>query len=169
MSSFDEAIRLLERLLEAAEEGGRIGSVIEILVLQALAHQAQGNLSLALAPLERALSLAEPEGYVRIFVDEGQPMAALLQEAAQHGTAPNYASRLRAAFEKAEGRTPVTQLMSEPLSDRELEVLRLLGTEMSGPEIARDTCGVTEHPAYAHPKHLQQAWSEQSSGSRSPR
>jgi LuxR family maltose regulon positive regulatory protein len=111
--------------------------VIEILVMQALAHQAHGNLSLALTLLERALSLAEPEGYVRVFVDEGQPMAALLQEVAQHGTIPNYASRLQAVFEKAEGRTPVTQLMSEPLSDREFEVLRLLGTDMSGPEIAR--------------------------------
>jgi LuxR family maltose regulon positive regulatory protein len=106
-------------------------------VMQALAHQAQGNLPLALAPLEGALSLAEPEGYVRIFANEGQPMAALLQEAAQYGTVPNYASRLRAVFEKAEGRAPVTQLMSEPLSDREFEVLRLLGTDMSGPEIAR--------------------------------
>jgi len=133
----NEAIRLLEKLLKAAEEGRRISSVIEILVLQALAHQAQGNISLALAPLERALSLAEPEGYVRIFVDEGQPMAALLQEVAQHGTIPNYASQLQAVFEKAEARTPVTQLLSEPLSERELEVLRLLGTEMSGPEIAR--------------------------------
>jgi LuxR family maltose regulon positive regulatory protein len=133
----NEAIRLLERLLKAAEEGRRIRSVIEILMLQALAHQAQGDLSLALAPLERALALAEPEGYVRIFVDEGQPMAALLQEAAQHGASPNYASRLKAVFEKAEGRAPVTQLMSEPLSARELEVLMLLGTEISGPEIAR--------------------------------
>jgi LuxR family maltose regulon positive regulatory protein len=136
-ASIDGAMRLLERLLEAAEEGGRIGSVIEILVMRALAHQAQGNISLALAALERALSLAEPEGYVRIFVDEGQPMAALLQEIAQHGTIPNYASQLQAIFERAEDRTPVTQLLSEPLSERELEVLELLGTEMSGPEIAR--------------------------------
>jgi LuxR family maltose regulon positive regulatory protein len=136
-ASIYEAMRLLERLLEAAGEGGRIGSVIEILLLQALAHQAQGNLSLALTPLERALSLSEPEGYVRIFVDEGQPMAALLQETRQHGTVPNYASRLQAVFEKAEGRTPGTQLSSEPLSERELEVLELLGTEMNGPEIAR--------------------------------
>jgi LuxR family maltose regulon positive regulatory protein len=133
----DEAIRLLDRLLEAAEEVGRIGSVIEILVMQALAHQAHDNPSLALTLLGGALSLAEPEGYVRIFVDEGQPMAALLQEVAQHGTIPNYASRLRAVFEKAGARTPITQLLSEPLSERELEVLRLLGTEMSGPEIAR--------------------------------
>jgi LuxR family maltose regulon positive regulatory protein len=66
-----EAMGLLERLLQAAEEGGRMGSVIEILVLQALAHEAQGDSPAALVPLERALALAEPEGYVRIFVDEG--------------------------------------------------------------------------------------------------
>ncbi len=71
-------LRLLDRLLQAAEEGGRMGSVIEILVLQALAHQAQGDITLALAPLERALTLAEPEGYVRIFVDVGKPVAELL-------------------------------------------------------------------------------------------
>ena len=69
---------LLERLLQAAEAGGRTGSVIEILVLQALAHQVQGDIPAALVPLQRALALAEPEGYVRIFVDEGAPMAALL-------------------------------------------------------------------------------------------
>ena len=75
MAPFTQAMRLLERLLQAAEEGRRMGSVIEILVLQALAHQAQGNITPALASLERALTLAEPEGYVRIFVDEGKPMA----------------------------------------------------------------------------------------------
>src|SRR5256714_9539919 len=73
-----EAMGLLERLLQAAEEGERTGSVIEILVLQALANQTQGNILAALMPLERALTLAEPEGYGRIFVDEGPPMAVLL-------------------------------------------------------------------------------------------
>ena len=63
---------MLERLLQAAEAGGRMGSVIEILVVQALAFQAQGNISQALASVKRALALAEPEGYVRIFVDEGE-------------------------------------------------------------------------------------------------
>src|SRR5207302_2385572 len=85
-----EAMGLLERLLQAAEEGERTGSVIEILVLQALAHQTQGNILPALVPLERALTLAEPEGYVRMFVDEGPPMALLLEAAAKHGIAPNY-------------------------------------------------------------------------------
>ena len=133
----NEAMSLLKKLLKAAEEGGRMGSVIEILVLQALAYQAQGSITLALPPLERALSLAEPEGYARIFVDEGPPMAALLQEVAQHCVAPTYASRLQAVFEKMESIMPAAQLLSEPLSERELEVLELLGTEMSGPEIAR--------------------------------
>ena len=77
-----EAVGLLERLLKAAEAGGRTGSVIEILVLQALAHQMQGDIPAGLALLERALTLAEPEGYIRMFVDEGPPMAQLLREAA---------------------------------------------------------------------------------------
>ena len=131
-------MKLLKRLLKAAEEGGRTGSVIEILLLQALAHQAQGDIPRALDPLERALTLAEPEGYVRIFVDEGPPMATLLRESAKHGIAPNYVRQLWAAFDKAEGKAPVTQLLIEPLSERELEVLRLLGTELNGPEIARE-------------------------------
>ncbi|MHB0877215.1 MAG: LuxR C-terminal-related transcriptional regulator [Anaerolineae bacterium] len=133
-----EALTLLERLLKAAEEGERMGSLIEILALQALAHEAQGGTHAALAPLERALTLAEPEGYVRVFVHEGPPMAALLREAAKRAIAPNYVARLRAAFGQAEGRTPVTQLLVEPLSERELEVLGLLRTELSGPEIARE-------------------------------
>ena len=80
-----EAMGLLERILAAAEAGGRIGRVIEILVLQALAHEAQGDRPPALVPLERALTLAEPEGYVRVFVDEGLPMARLLYEASLTG------------------------------------------------------------------------------------
>src|SRR5439155_448370 len=100
-----EAVGLLERLLQAAEEGKRTGSVIEILVLQALAHQVQGNIPAALVPLSRALTLAEPEGYVRIFVDEGPPMAVLLEKAAKYGdpawgagNAPHYVRQLLTAF-----------------------------------------------------------------------
>ena len=80
------------------KQAERTGSVIEILVLQALAHQAQGDIPAALVPLERALTLAEPEGYVRIFVDEGPPMAALLEAAAKHGIAPDYVRQLLAAL-----------------------------------------------------------------------
>jgi LuxR family maltose regulon positive regulatory protein len=142
-----EAMRLLERLLQAAEEGERTGSVIEILVLQALTHQAQGDIPAALVPLERALRLAEPEGYVRIFVDEGPAMAHLLREAAARGIMPDYTGKLLATFEteqqRSEGESrlppsPASQPLIEPLSQRELEVLRLFKTELSGPEIAQE-------------------------------
>ncbi|RME64352.1 MAG: helix-turn-helix transcriptional regulator, partial [Caldilineae bacterium] len=133
-----QAIRLLERLLHAAEAGGRMGRVIEISLVLALAHRAQGDISAALESLARALTLAEPEGYVRIFVDEGPPMAALLQAAAKSGLAPGYVRRLQAAFKPATQDTPNQQGLLEPLSGRELEVLRLLATELSGPEIARE-------------------------------
>ena len=97
--SIQEALELLERLLKAAEQGGRTGSVMEILVLQALAHEAQNNIPLGLVPLERAMALAEPEGYLRIFADEGTPMAQLLSEAAAHDIMPDYTAKLQAEFE----------------------------------------------------------------------
>ena len=139
-----EATGLLERLLTAAEGGGRMGSVIEILVLQARAHEAQGDIPAALVPLERALALAEPEGYVRIFVDEGTPMARLLFEAAARGIMPDYTGRLLAAFEAEEHKgedgsylSPASpaQPLAEPLSRRELEVLRLIAQGLSNREI----------------------------------
>jgi LuxR family maltose regulon positive regulatory protein len=136
--SLDEAIELLERLLRAAEDGGRTGSVVEILVLQALAHQLRGDVPAALVPLERALELAEPEGYVRRFVDEGSPMAVLLESAAEQGIAPSYVRRLLAAFVKPEISPTADQGLVEPLSGRELDVLRLLGSDLGGPEIARE-------------------------------
>jgi LuxR family maltose regulon positive regulatory protein len=132
-----QALDLLARLLQAAEAGERTGSVIEILVVQALAHQAQGAIPAALAPLQRALALAEPEGYVRVFIDEGPPMAALLHAAARQGIAPHYVRQLLTALAPAPAGPPAKQALIEPLSDRELEVLRLLGSDLSGPEIAR--------------------------------
>jgi LuxR family maltose regulon positive regulatory protein len=148
-----EALGLLERLLQAAEEGKRTGSVIEILVLEALAHQAQGDIPAALVPLSRALSLAEPEGYIRIFVDEGPPMVHLLEAAAKHGIAPNYVRHLLTATASAEDRTPVTQVLLEPLSERELQVLRLLGTAMSGPEMAGELV-VSLNTLHTHTKNI---------------
>ncbi|MNO14883.1 HTH-type transcriptional regulator MalT [compost metagenome] len=133
-----EVMELLERLLQAAEEGKRQGSVIEILVVQALAHHTAGNSPAALVPLERVLKLAEPEGYVRIFVDEGPPMAALLEAAVKQGIAPNYVRYLLSAFNEAKERTPVKDMVIEQLSERELDVLRLLKSELSGPDIARE-------------------------------
>jgi len=146
-SSVREAIGLLERLRQAAEEGGRTGSAIEILVLQSLVHQAQGQQPAALWHLERALTLAEPEGYVRVFVDGGAGLAQLLEEAARQGIMPDYARRLLAAF-AGERRDPAGDVMpptplassplNEPLSQRELEILRLFQSELSGPEIAQE-------------------------------
>jgi LuxR family transcriptional regulator, maltose regulon positive regulatory protein len=92
-----DALHLLDRLLQAAEAGARMASVIEILILRALALQAQGNLAGAEAALERALALAEPEGYVRIFADEGAPMVELLRRAQARGSTPAYVARLLAA------------------------------------------------------------------------
>ncbi len=136
-----EAVGLLDRLLGAAEAGGRMGSVIEILALQALAQRMQGDIPAALAPLERALTLAEPEGYVRMFVDEGQSMAELLTRLKDTvGQRPAYIRQLRAAFGKPEAVQPSAfspQPLVEPLSEREHDVLRLLRTDLDGPDIAR--------------------------------
>ncbi|WP_373232776.1 LuxR C-terminal-related transcriptional regulator [Cohnella sp.] len=137
-----EAIGLLERLLQAAEEGGRTGSALEILVVQAIARHTQGDVPAALLLLRRALTLAEPEGYVRIFADEGRPMEVLLKAAAEAGIAPNYVQRLLTAFGHEESRMlakPVIRKpLDEPLSEREHDVLRWLGTDLSGPDIARE-------------------------------
>ena len=139
-NAFLEVMGFLERLLHAAEDGARTSSVIEILVLHALAHQMHGDIAAALVPLERALTLAEPEGYVRMFVDEGPRMAQLLEVAAKNGVAPNYVRQLLKALGKAENKTPIKQALKqaliEPLTERELETLRLLGTHLTGPEMA---------------------------------
>jgi LuxR family maltose regulon positive regulatory protein len=143
-------LQLLDRQIRVTEAAGWTGTLIELLILQALALQEQtlrhrSDTSQALASLERALALAEPAGYFRIFVDEGAPMARLLEQAAARGIAPSYAHRLLAALdasvpgEEGEGPPfPHPQRLVEPLSRRELEVLRLLATELSGPEIAQN-------------------------------
>ena len=133
----DEATGLLERLLRAAEEGARTGSAIEILVLRALACQALGDIPVALASLQRALTLSEPEGYVRIFIDQGPAMASLLRAATKQRIAPSYVRRLLRAMSKTEDTAPVKEGLIEPLSERELDVIRLLGTDLDGPDIAR--------------------------------
>ena len=133
-----EAIDLLDRLLTAAEDGVRAGSVLEILVLKALAHRANNDVPAALASLERAVALAEPEGYVRVVADEGPPMAALLRLAAQQRNGSTYLRRLLAAIVPPASREAVDQPLIEPLSERELDVLRLLESELGGPDIARE-------------------------------
>jgi LuxR family transcriptional regulator, maltose regulon positive regulatory protein len=142
----DAAIGLLDRLLRAAEAGDRAGSVLEILVLQALAHQARGDLPAAQTVLGRALTLAEPEGYLRLFADEGPPMATLIRK---RGTARGYVRRLLAEVSPAAAR----QGLIEPLSDRELDVLRLLATDLDGPDIARRLV-VSLNTVRTHTSHI---------------
>ena len=134
---------LLERLLQAAEAQKRRGSALDILLVQALAHEAQGNRPQALAALERALALAEPEGYVRIFVDEGEATRLLIEKQSLNRDHPlsGYVDKLLADFTQplAAPKSAIIHQKSdmiEPLSERELEVLKLLRTELSGPEIA---------------------------------
>jgi LuxR family transcriptional regulator, maltose regulon positive regulatory protein len=147
------AAELTERLLAAAEDGGRHGSAIDILVVQALARHARDDPAGALTSLARAVALAEPEGYVRVFIDEGPPMLALLKLAAKERKAPAHVRRLLAASVTAEGQTPVGQPLIEPLSERELEVLRLLGSELGGPDIARELV-VSPNTVRTHTKSI---------------
>jgi LuxR family maltose regulon positive regulatory protein len=179
--SLDQADRLLRRLLQAAETGGRLGSAIEILLLQALAYQAQGNLPHALAALERALALAEPQGYVHIFGDGGEPLRMLIAEfrlqIEKQRRSPGhnligFTNNLLASFS-----SPVVGLRSitrnqtsnglasvlrsgnlhstglEPLSERELDVLKLLRSELSGPEIAQHL-SVSLYTLRTHTHHI---------------
>jgi LuxR family maltose regulon positive regulatory protein len=134
-----DGLAILERLLSPIEQDGRWGSVIEIHVLRALALQARGHTTQAGSALEQALSLAGPEGYVRIFADEGEPMADLLRQAAARGVAPEYVGQLLAAIRTEESAPPsdVPQLV-EPLSERELQVLRLIVTGLSNQQIAEE-------------------------------
>ncbi len=142
---------LLARLLQAAEAQKRRGSALDILLVQALAHEAQGNRPQALAALKRALSLAEPEGYVRIFVDEGEVMRLLIEKQSRNRDHPlsGYADKLLAAFTPPVNKQSTTPALAagasvknpksemvEPLSERELEVLRLVAQGLSNREIS---------------------------------
>jgi LuxR family maltose regulon positive regulatory protein len=145
-------MQLLERLLTAAQEGGRMGSVIEILILQGLAYHAQGDTPAALRALQQALALAEPQGYDRIFLDEGLPMWQLLHEVVVQKITPHHVGKLLAGFEaeqqKNTGKSPLAKVRGQPspgsqplletLSQRELQVLGLFKTDLSGPEIASE-------------------------------
>lgn len=132
------AAGLLQRLLAAAENGHRNGNVIEILVLQAHSLQAEGAVPAALAALRGAVTLAEPESYVRVFADEGPPMATLLKALARQDPGSGYLRRLVAATGGAAQPTSgANSGLLEPLSERELDVLRLLATDLDGPDIAR--------------------------------
>jgi len=136
------ALELLERLSELIENKGWGKKAVEILSLQALAHAENGETAQAISILERALTMAEPEGFIRTFVDEGPPMARLLYETLSDGNTSNYVQRLLAALPNVDpGQVPVSQAVSsdieliEPLSERELEILQLIAGGLSNQEI----------------------------------
>jgi LuxR family maltose regulon positive regulatory protein len=98
-----------------------------------------GDVSAALVSLERALTLAEPEGYVRLFLDEGPPAARLLYRAAERGIQPTYAGRLLAAFPEAPSRLPPSSpSIIEPLTERERQILQLIAEGLTNKEVARE-------------------------------
>jgi LuxR family maltose regulon positive regulatory protein len=146
----DEASSLLDRLLRSAEAEERNGSAIGILAIQSVLMKSQGNTASALAILERTLTLAEPEGYIRVFVEEGVPMHTLLsnfqslirQRISSGADSASlrlltYTEKLLAAFSRPTGvETIESGAILEPLTERELEILRLLSTGLSNKEIA---------------------------------
>jgi LuxR family maltose regulon positive regulatory protein len=150
------AVDLLDRMLGAAETSGRGGTVNEILVLLAVAHQTQGRPTPALASLQRALVRAEPEDQVRLFLDEGTPMVVLLRRAATERIAPRFVSRLLRASERHGGPAADqrrVETATVQLSGRELEVLRLLDSSLSGPEVARQLF-VSLNTLRTHTRHI---------------
>ena len=134
---YDSALALSQRLLGAAEATDRTGTVIEIHVLRAIAFQGKRDLVQALSTLERALALAEPARCVRVFLDEGELMARLLFQARAHHLGTPYLTELLSALPKgSETALPASQPLVEPLSARELEVLKLIAAGHSNEEIA---------------------------------
>jgi len=156
----NEALALLARLSEAAEGAGWVGRAIEVLILRSVALSALGDQNEALRVLAQALVLAEPEGYVRVFVDE-TAVRGLLVKAIAQGAVPNleYADRLLSAF----GEAPEEQVRAggsssdlvEPLTERELQVLRLMSANLTSPQMAEELV-VSVNTVRTHIQHIYQ-------------
>jgi LuxR family transcriptional regulator, maltose regulon positive regulatory protein len=134
----DEARLRLEELQQEAERTGRTGNLIEIWLLKALTLKATGDNAHAVELLKRVLSMAEPEGYFRIFTDMGVTMTALLKEAEQQNQPRSFIERLLSECEKKNPRSPMPAgLLREPLTAREMEILKLLANDLSNNEIGQ--------------------------------
>jgi LuxR family maltose regulon positive regulatory protein len=152
----DQARALLDRVVDAAQAAGRAGSVVEARMVRALARHAVGDTDAAIPDLAAALTNGVPAGYLRLFLDEGPPMTELLRAAERRPESAEYAARvLRAAGRDQTAATAAAAAPAsdEGLSDRELEVLRLLATELTGPEIARHLY-VSVNTLRTHTKHI---------------
>jgi LuxR family maltose regulon positive regulatory protein len=171
--ALDHAVALLERLLAAAQAGSRSGSAIEILILQATVQHARGNTTAALAALDGALRRAEPEGHVRLFLHAGAGVTALLRSLVTGQGTSVHAKKILAAADAtsspAAASSPARAPLVDELSARELDVLRLLRSDLSGPDIARELVVSLKHGANAHQEHLSEARREQPPSSCHPR
>ena len=148
----EQALALLKPVLEHMIERERIDYVIEVQTLLAMAHQAKGDNAAAITALENALELAEPGGYVSVFLEKGEPLRSILSQLKHAGEKGTYADVILQAFGQADsgrrfeskegGQPPFTQAaeqpLVDPLSEREIEVLRMLQTNLSTPEIAEE-------------------------------
>jgi LuxR family maltose regulon positive regulatory protein len=153
----DDALSLLDRLLAAAEDGGRIGSTIEILVLLATAHHARQDVAAAVAALEDALRRAEAHGHVRLFLHAGPAVTAVLRSVASRAPVTAHTRRVLAATDHTSSPPPAAPrsrpVLVDELSARELEVLRLLRSDLSGPDIARELL-VSANTFRTHTKNI---------------
>ncbi|RPI24451.1 MAG: helix-turn-helix transcriptional regulator, partial [Chloroflexota bacterium] len=170
--------QFLEHQLKTARQGGWKNWELEVMILQALTWKCRGKIEQAITCLQAALELAEPEGYVRIFVDEGEAMQDLLQQAVRSGVCHEYASKLLAACqqpfpgkhlaggESAGGekqaapgaksppsRQTLPEPLVEPLSAREIEILHLVSDGVTNPEIARQLC-ISINTVKTHITHI---------------
>jgi len=157
---FDEAHTLAERIYEIAQETGKRQTELEVLILLAVVFSGQGKTEQALVLLERALFIGQPERYIRIFVDEGPPMASLLYEALKRNIAPEYVQRLLAAFpvtEQDEDTSTKPQVdqsgLIEPLSDREIDVIQLIAKGLTNQEISNKLF-LSMHTVKTHTRNI---------------
>jgi LuxR family maltose regulon positive regulatory protein len=149
------ALDLLDRVLDVAQAARRDGSLVEARLVRALAHHANGDGASAAADLSAALTDGVPAGYCRLFLYEGQPMVELLERVAR-AAAPDvrrHADHVLAAAQRPSARAPAGRASEEGLSERERAVLRLLASELSGPDIARELF-VSVNTLRTHTKHI---------------